>query len=494
MPFASEFEELAEQTFSGDNVARGPLIVSDFSRTLLPLLTEEEWQDALGVSGGGGGSIEVPNTLFVSTEGNNATAEAGNPAKPYLTIAAAVTAQTPSDTIFIEYGIYNNVGNIVKDQSFSILSATRASNITTIATDEAHGLSVGNRVFHWFEIANQNAPGTFDGEFTVLAVTDANTYTVSNRGSNGSGGAGVGSGLQSIYCAAGAVLNGTSGASIVDFFSGVYSGFHFIDIAGFGSFVSNAYAVVSGGTADVITWTGLLAKSVSPASANSCIALSGAYKAALSFSDRVEATGYDALLGCQPWAYGSFSISSPLIIGGTDTQASAASSANGTELEAGVESITTVSADRLVSVSTHAIQIAPSSSNNGRIIIEAKSIEGGAAAIHTQAGATGSNTYRIRCVETKQGTHGIHMEDDGSVIDFSGRISTAANASANPVVKAGGTLILQSNTVLIAEGTRDSIEASSAQTVYGCGFTANKAVDSTNITVSGEYTVNTDLT
>lgn len=42
--------------------------------------------------GGGGSSISNPGVAYVQTNGNNATAEIGNPAKPYLTAQAAFDA------------------------------------------------------------------------------------------------------------------------------------------------------------------------------------------------------------------------------------------------------------------------------------------------------------------------------------------------------------------------------------------------------------------
>lgn len=104
MPFASEFGELTEQTFDGDNVPRGPLQVSDFSRTLLPLLTEEEWADAIGAGGAG---ISTPDVLYVTTGGNNTTAQVANPAKPYLTIAAAKAAAGSGDLVEVGAGTWN---------------------------------------------------------------------------------------------------------------------------------------------------------------------------------------------------------------------------------------------------------------------------------------------------------------------------------------------------------------------------------------------------
>ncbi len=58
------------------------------------------------------------------------------------------------------------------------------------------------------------------------------------------------------------------------------------------------------------------------------------------------------------------------------------------------------------------------------------------------------------------------------------RINTAANSSTNPIIVSGGTLIIEAGCVLVAEATRDSISAASAQIVLVYpGSCANKAVD-----------------
>jgi hypothetical protein len=67
------------------------------------------------------------------------------------------------------------------------------------------------------------------------------------------------------------------------------------------------------------------------------------------------------------------------------------------------------------------------------------------------------------------------------------RLDTVANSATNPVTKSGGTLILDHST-LVAEGTRDSIAAATAQTVISLGSYANKAVDA-DVTIDGLLTV-----
>jgi hypothetical protein len=64
------------------------------------------------------------------------------------------------------------------------------------------------------------------------------------------------------------------------------------------------------------------------------------------------------------------------------------------------------------------------------------------------------------------------------------RLNTAANSSTSPVTKSGGTLYLE-GTILVAEGTRDSISAPTAQNVVALGAWANRAVDA-DVTITTE--------
>jgi hypothetical protein len=65
-------------------------------------------------------------------------------------------------------------------------------------------------------------------------------------------------------------------------------------------------------------------------------------------------------------------------------------------------------------------------------------------------------------------------------------IDTSANASANPVTKSGGTLLLE-NCRLLAHSTRDSISSPTPQTVTSFGTYANRPVDG-DVTIVGILT------
>jgi len=72
-------------------------------------------------------------------------------------------------------------------------------------------------------------------------------------------------------------------------------------------------------------------------------------------------------------------------------------------------------------------------------------------------------------------------------------INTAANIGTNPINKTGGTLRLY-GTTLVAEATRDSIEATGAQNVMAIASWTNKAVDANvTITTSGGLVVDSNV-
>lgn len=107
----------------------------------------------------------------------------------------------------------------------------------------------------------------------------------------------------------------------------------------------------------------------------------------------------------------------------------------------------------------------------------------------------GSSTAMIRC---QAGTHNVRVVDatapsttmngvqiSGGTLRLVGaRLDCAASTAANPVLKSGGTLQLR-GVSLISDGTRDSIEAASPQTVLCINAVANTAADVTNVTCSG---------
>lgn len=111
------------------------------------------------------------------------------------------------------------------------------------------------------------------------------------------------------------------------------------------------------------------------------------------------------------------------------------------------------------------------------------------------------------CIEVSGGTHHIRgmtftaaatglgiLVSGGTLFLDNCVINTAANSSTNPITKSGGFLICR-NCTFIAEATRDSISATTAQTVSLSGCWSNKALDAdvTN-NIAGGFTVDADLT
>jgi hypothetical protein len=98
-------------------------------------------------SGGGGGSpISNPGVAYVQTNGNNATAEIGNPAKPYLTAQAAFDAGARS--FYIGSGVAENItvnGSGAKDYSLFFRGAgihTSIVSLNVTSTDSSVDLRV----------------------------------------------------------------------------------------------------------------------------------------------------------------------------------------------------------------------------------------------------------------------------------------------------------------------------------------------------------------
>ncbi len=64
--------------------------------------------------------FKTPTTLWVSLTGNNATAVRGNMAKPYQTIAAAITAATAGDLVIVYHGDYTASGKIAMKNGVNV--------------------------------------------------------------------------------------------------------------------------------------------------------------------------------------------------------------------------------------------------------------------------------------------------------------------------------------------------------------------------------------
>lgn len=109
---------------------------------------------------------------------------------------------------------------------------------------------------------------------------------------------------------------------------------------------------------------------------------------------------------------------------------------------------------------------------------------------HWDAGAFTGETikitagvHRLRGMRFTGGANTVGVEITGGTLILEDcYINTAANSATNPITKSGGVLVLK-NVTLVAEATRDSIEAGTAQNVVAMGAWANTAVDG-NITIT----------
>jgi len=111
-------------------------------------------------------------------------------------------------------------------------------------------------------------------------------------------------------------------------------------------------------------------------------------------------------------------------------------------------------------------------------------ITGGVSTISVSGG-----THTLANGEMIGSTGSTGMQISGGVTKLRQmRVSTVANAASNPIIKSGGALSLDAGCVLLAEGTRNSIEAATAQTVISTGAWANTAKHA-NVTITGTLNV-----
>lgn len=95
---------------------------------------------------------------------------------------------------------------------------------------------------------------------------------------------------------------------------------------------------------------------------------------------------------------------------------------------------------------------------------------------------------KLKIHEYIRTTAGHGATVSGGTFRLSGTINTSNSSATNPIVKSGGNVILNGDALLVAEATRDSVEAASAQTVYSYGATANTVTDA-NVTIVGTLNV-----
>lgn len=144
-------------------------------REMSPLLVA---QAIAALGGGGGASIALPLQAWVETTGNDGTAEAGNPAKPYETMAAAYTAG--ARVLHLGAGTFAGLsqsGNI----EVSVLGHGRGQTIVTViestngGTIEVHDLGV-----HSFTCTAISTNGVAPGAGTNTAGGNAGQMHLHN--------------------------------------------------------------------------------------------------------------------------------------------------------------------------------------------------------------------------------------------------------------------------------------------------------------------------
>ena len=160
--------------------------------TLVEAANAAAQRSALGVS-----TISTPQIYYVETNGNNATAEVGNPAKPYLTAQAAYDAGVGAATSFVlELGVGNFVISTNGDTFSGHCRAVNGQGGGFSNSSYATLLDIDTRVSGGGGATTNNngtTAGSVGGEFNSLilgivatgqgvTVTDTNSYTAGDGG------------------------------------------------------------------------------------------------------------------------------------------------------------------------------------------------------------------------------------------------------------------------------------------------------------------------
>jgi hypothetical protein len=99
--------------------------------------TKNAIRDKIETLGGGGGTaIEIDTTAWVEADGNDGTGVLGDPAHPYLTMAAAYTAG--ARTFYLGYGTFAGL-NIAGDINIRIMGSGKAVTNVTDIKDTSNG-------------------------------------------------------------------------------------------------------------------------------------------------------------------------------------------------------------------------------------------------------------------------------------------------------------------------------------------------------------------
>lgn len=115
-------------------------------------------------------TVNIGNTLFVSTTGNDVTAQPYNLNLPYSTISKAVNAAAVGDTVIVFPGSYSSFDNLLRDQvNLVFLGVGTVSGAGHMFVNS--GVAINTKIF---------APGwTFSTNGSVVYLTGANAVDFS---------------------------------------------------------------------------------------------------------------------------------------------------------------------------------------------------------------------------------------------------------------------------------------------------------------------------
>jgi hypothetical protein len=145
--------------------------------------------------GGGGSPISNPGVAYVMSDGDNSTGEIGNPAKPFLTAAAAVTAFGAVTSMSFVFGVGTFTANAILDA----LAANPSANCHITGQGSARTIVNMTWVGEQGEEGMSGEPGVVtdglggDGfDMTITSDHSADIRITATGGVGGTGGTNTG--------------------------------------------------------------------------------------------------------------------------------------------------------------------------------------------------------------------------------------------------------------------------------------------------------------
>lgn len=434
-------------------------------------------------AGGGVASVLTGKTLWVdSVNGDDGTGVAGRLDKPFLTLAAAKAAAASGDTIYLGPGTYNEV-NVGKNgvnlyfMSGAIIAYTGSSNLGVI-DDSASGangplvIKIGGRAIirHNGSASGSNASALHITNSGSLIQIDGEEISIGGTNSGSPGPAAIVQTTGKIFCT-----------------------------------VKKLTVTTSGGNKAALWWNGGECHINAQEMSGEFSGQFAVYSAAAAQAD-----SRDAL-----WIDVNHIMGTIYLDGDATAQAWIKAEEIETSVNASAIRVDTMKAYVEAQKIFSAVNASAGPPPDGVVTVESgllwlKAMKitstGGAAGLSPILALYGGTNYIdvqqlentgsvVKAIRSTGGTHHVQgntadtkVEVTGGTLTLKGfTVDTSASATSNPILKSGGTLTLQ-DVRLIAEATRDSISAASAQTVVSYSSVANTAVDS-DVTIAGNLSL-----